>query len=110
MIKLIKFILLILIIFLNCEDKSKDNFETRIKKYVAKSAEKRVGFKSNLYEYYELTQLSFDTSLVKYDIYKTIFTLASPLTKFHVAHHKDTDEIIDLGIFQNTNPIGFSKI
>jgi hypothetical protein len=110
MIKIIKLIFLIFIIFLNCEDKTNDNFEIRIKKYIAKSAEERVGFKSNLYEHYELTKLSFDTFLVKYDIYKAIFTLASPITEFHVAYHKGTDEIIDLGIFQNNNPIGFSKI
>ncbi|MBD3288912.1 hypothetical protein GF337_08930 [candidate division KSB1 bacterium] len=110
MIKIIRLIFLIFIIFLNCEDKTNDNFEIRIKKYIAKSAEERVGFKSNLYEHYELTKLSFDTSLVKYDIYKAIFTLASPITEFHVAYHKGTDEIIDLGIFQNNNPIGFSKI
>jgi hypothetical protein len=108
--EIIKLIFLIFIIFLNCADKTNDNFEIRIKKHIAKSAEERVGFKSNLYEHYELTKLSFDTSLVKYDIYKAIFTLASPITEFYVAYHKGTDEIIDLGIFQNNNPIGFSKI
>lgn len=108
--EIIKHIFLIFIIFLNCADKTNDNFEIRIKKHIAKSAEERVGFKSNLYEHYELAKLSFDTSLIKYDIYKAIFTLASPITEFYVAYHKGTDEIIDLGIFQNNNPIGFTKI
>lgn len=109
MIKKIKYILLIQLLLLNCTNNN-NTTEIRIKKYIANYAEKQLGFNSDFYNDYELNKISFDSSFINYDIYHALYTLASPSVEFYVAYQNISGEIINLEIFKNTTPTGFSKI